>query len=95
VQQADTSSQGASNKPYLPRSHLGEWRGNESQVSIFIRGNLAQFDKVHKFQGRNSLRGEDCNSPILNQVYLFNYLMLMIFSHLFIAFNHPGGEKFI
>ena len=34
-----------------------------------------------------------CNSPILNHIYLFNYLILMVFSHLFIAFNHLGGIK--
>ena len=37
----------------------------------------------------------DCNSPTLNYVYLFNYLMLMILSNLFIAFNHLVGENFI
>jgi len=49
--------------------------------------------KVHKFLGRNPLRGEGYNSPTLNYVYLFNYLMLMILSDLFIAFNHLGGKK--
>ena len=44
--------------------------------------------KVHKFRGRNSLRREDCNSPTLNHVYLFNEAMFFIFliylSHLII-----------
>jgi len=34
-----------------------------------------------------------CNSPTLNHVYLFNYLILRIFSYLFITFNHLGGKK--
>jgi len=37
---------------------------------------------------------EDSNSPILDHVYLFNYLMLMIFPYLFIAFNHVDEKKF-
>jgi len=57
---------------YLLRSHFGNRVRNESQVPIPIWGNVTCLDKVHKFRGRNSLRGEDCNNLTLNHAYLFN-----------------------
>jgi len=41
MQQVDTSSQRAMIKSYLPRSYLGDWRGNESQAPTSIWGNHA------------------------------------------------------
>ena len=82
-------------KSHLLRGYLEKWGRKESQVPIFISNNLACFDKVHKFRWRNSLRGEGCNSPTLNHIYLFNYVMLMIFSYLFMTFKHLGEKKLI
>ena len=35
----------------------------------------------------------NCNSTTLNHVYLFNYLILVFISYLFIAFNYLDGKK--
>jgi len=64
----------------------GNPKGDECKISTFVYDISAQFHKTDKFQGRNSLRKEDCNIPTLTHIclnhlhfvgFLFNEIMFI------------------
>jgi len=77
---------------------VGDGSENFGSSDVIIQkmdGTLEMIDKIHTsyMPLYYHLLFSYCNSRTLNHVYLFNYFMLMVFSYLFIAFNHLSGIK--